>query len=330
MKFLGTEINPIGLGCWPMGGAMFAGDGQSLGYSKVDDQESLRAIHAAVANGIALFDTAAAYGAGHSERQLAVGLKAHPDAKVVTKIGIKIDENTKTLVGEEVAPELILPAVERCLSRLERDSIDLLLLHNNSLSVDKAALAFDELDKAVAQGKIQAYGWSTDFTKSAEEMAAREGFKAVEYAMHVLMDAPTMQATVRKNNLHSLIRSPLAMGLLSGKYDTSSVLPNDDIRATNQGWLSYYVDGKPNPTYIDRFNAVRELLQTGGRTPVQGALAWLWAKSGDNIPIPGARTVDQVEGLAKAVALGPLPENVTVEIAELVGGENESDGMSER
>ncbi len=77
-----------------------------------------------------------------------------------------------------------------------------------------------------------------------------------------------------------------------------------------------------------RFNAVRELLETGGRTAVQGALGWLWAKSESNIPIPGARTVEQVEGLAAAIDLGALPAHTMHEIEALVGREGVSEGDS--
>jgi len=269
----------LGLGCWPIGGEMYAADGQSLGYSNASDKESVRALQAAVANGINLFDTAAAYGAGHSERLLGKAFKNTSEVLIATKIGIAIDESSKKLLGDQVEPDSIVPAIDRCLARLERDCIDLMLLHHNSLSPDKAEAVFDQMEMARELGKIRAYGWSTDYTASAKAMADRPGFAAVEHAMHVLMDAPNMQQVINETQLHALIRSPLAMGLLSGKYTAESVLPDNDIRATNQGWLKYYVDGKPNAEYINRFNAVRELLQTGGRTAAQGALAWLWAKS---------------------------------------------------
>ncbi len=330
MKFLNSEISPLGIGCWPIGGKMFAANGQSLGYSNSDDSESIKAIHAALANGITLFDTAAAYGAGHSERLLAKALKNHPDAIVVTKIGIGIDESSKTLTGEELAPSTVMPAINNCLKRLDRESIDLLLLHPNDVPLEQATLIFDEMEKARAIGKVRAFGWSTDFIENVNAMKDRTGFAAVEHAMNVFMDAPDMQAIVHQNNLSTLIRSPLAMGLLSGKYTIDSKLPSNDIRATNQGWAKYYIDGKPNPDYINRFDAVRELLQTGERTPVQGALAWLWAKSPMNIPVPGARTVEQVEGLASALAFGPLPSDTMKEISALIGDEFISDGASSR
>ncbi len=330
MKFLDSEISPLGLGCWPIGGRMYGSDGHSLGYANSNDCESINAIHAALANGISVFDTAAAYGAGHSERLLAKALKNHPEAQVVTKIGISIDEDTKTLTGEDVENELVLPAIDRCLARLGRESIDLLLLHLNALPVDKAGSLFDEMEKARQSGKIKSYGWSTDYVASVEAMQDHPGFVAVEHAMNVFMDAPNMQGVLQKNDLYALIRSPLAMGLLSGKYTIDSVIPDSDVRAFDSGWARYYIDGHPNPRYVERFDAVRELLQTGGRTAVQGALGWLWAKSPDNIPVPGARTVKQVEGLAAALAFGPLPVETMGEITALVGNEFESEGESER
>lgn len=330
MNFLNNDIAPLGLGCWPIGGKMFAEDGQSLGYANADDGESIRAIHAALANGITLFDTAAAYGAGHSERLLAKGLKNNSDALVVTKIGISIDENTKILSFADVTPTSVEHAIDRCLIRLERDSIDLLLLHPNELPIGKADKLFDEMERAQQSGKIKAFGWSTDYEANVKAMTDREGFMAVEHAMNVFMDAPKMQKIVHGNKLHALIRSPLAMGLLSGKYTADSSLSSDDVRASNQGWVQYYIDGKPNPKYIERFNAVRELLQTGGRTPVQGALGWLWAKSPSNIPIPGARTAEQVEQLASALSYGALSAETVKEIAELMGDELDGDGASAR
>jgi len=120
------------------------------------------------------------------------------------------------------------------------------------------------------------------------------------------------------------------MGLPGGKYTIDSKLPPNANRATNQGWAQFYINGKPNPAYMKLFDATRELLQTGGRTAVQGALAWLWAKSPNNTPIPGARTVKQVEEFAAALESGPLPASTVDEIAALVGNTFESDGQSER
>jgi len=83
MDILGKTFAPLGMGCWPIGGEMYR-DGQTVGYSRSDDAESIRTIHAALDHGVTLFDTAAAYGTGHAEQLLAQALKGR-DAIVVSR-----------------------------------------------------------------------------------------------------------------------------------------------------------------------------------------------------------------------------------------------------
>lgn len=317
MKFLESEISPLGMGCWPIGGKMYCGE-QSLGYTRSDDKVSVRTIHAALDGGITLFDTAAAYGAGHSERLLGTALKHRPDALVVTKIGVGIDEASKQISFDPFTPDLVAPAVDGCLSRLERDRIDLLLLHVNDMPVAEAEVVFDELDRLKGAGKLGAYGWSTDYSDSASAVSSRENFKAVEYVMNVFFDAPRMQIVVQEKRLLSLIRSPLAMGLLSGKYDQNTVMASDDVRASGEAWMEYYRDGKANPDFMRTLDAVRDLLTSDGRSLVQGALGWLWGQCETYVPIPGARTEDQIEGIAGSLSFGALPGDAMKEIEALI------------
>ncbi|MEP0961060.1 MAG: aldo/keto reductase [Roseobacter sp.] len=317
MKFQGTEIPPLGMGCWPIGGTMFSGN-VSLGYTNANDEDSIRTIHAALDHGILLFDTAAAYGAGHAERLLARGLKNRCDAKIISKIGIAIDEETKQLTFGDTTPDSVIPAIDQCLRRLERDRIDMMLLHDNALPIAQAELVFDEMEKARQMGKIDAFGWSTDFSVSAKAVAQRPGFDAVEHAMNVFIDAPRIQQVVRDTGKIALIRSPLAMGVLSGKYRTGTHIPSGDIRAGTNLAVDYFKNGQANPDFITKLDAVRELLTTGGRSLVQGSIAWLWAKGQMNIPIPGARNVAQIEGIAGALAFGPLPDDVMTQIENLM------------
>lgn len=316
MKFLDQTISPLGMGCWPIGGAMYAGT-QSLGYTQVDDDMSMRSIHAALAGGFTLFDTAAAYGAGHAERLLGRALQQRADALIVTKIGIGINEANRQIAFDPYAADMVAPAVEGSLRRLNRDCIDVVLLHLNELPVPEASPIFDALDQLVQLGKIRAYGWSTDYSDSAAALAPRANFKAVEYASNVFYNTPRMQKVVAEHDLHSLIRSPLAMGLLSGKYDSSSVIPAEDIRATNAVWMGYFKDGGANPDFVKTLDTIKELLASDGRSLVQGALGYLWTKSAMHIPIPGARTPEQIEGLAEALAFGGLSQNVVAEIDAL-------------
>lgn len=200
------------------------------------------------------------------------------------------------------------------MARLQRDHIDIVLLHINALEVGKAALLFDEMDRARQAGKIGSFGWSTDFPASITAMAPRAGFTTVEHAMNVFFDAPSGHTAIAEADLWGLVRSPLAMGILSGKAAVSA----DDIRAHDEGWNNYFVDGVANPDYISKLDTIRELLQSGGRSLVQGALGWVMARGPRSIPLPGARTVAQVEHNAKALEYGPLPAQIMSEIEQIM------------
>ena len=82
--------------------------------------------------------------------------------------------------------------------------------------------------------------------------------------------------------------------------------------------MTYFTDGVPDPVFLRRVAAVREVLTSGGRTLAQGALAWFWGKSPVLIPIPGFRTVAQVEENVGALAHGPLSQAQVAEIAKLL------------
>ncbi len=327
MKILGNEIPPLGMGCWAIGGPFYSGE-QSLGFANVDDETSIRTIHAAYEVGIRLFDTAAVYGAGHSEHLLGAALKNRPEALIISKLGTSFDEHSKQVLGDDPDSANVGAAIDASSKRLQRDRIDVMLLHLNSLPVEQAMPIFEQMEKVRQSGKIRAYGWSTDFPNSAAAMAKMEGFIGVEHAMNVFVDVPTMQSTVEQNQLIAFIRSPLAMGILTGKFDETSTLGSDDVRAMNSDRRDYFQDGKVAPKYLRNLNTIKELLQTGGRTLSQGALGWLMAKSPRNMPLPGARTVEQIQENAGALEHGPLPANVMKELEALIHREPEGEARA--
>ena len=312
-----SSIPALGLGCWAIGGLCRAGE-QPVGWGPVDDQESVRAIHRAVEQGIRYFDSAQVYGAGHSEEILGCALVSHPEVLVGTKVGYAIDPVGKQLLGPEFSKEAIVASIDASLRRLRRERIDLVHLHLNSLPVDEAADVFDTLDVLRAAGKVNATGWSTDYPERAAAFAQREGFVAVQHAMNVFFRADALVPVVERHGLLSINRSPLAMGLLSGKYRRDSVIGADDVRGVSASWLDYFKDGRVAPAYAQRLDAVRDLLQSDGRTLVQGALAWLWARTPNSLPIPGFRTEAQVVELTGALHQGPLPGAVMEQIERVI------------
>ncbi len=317
IDFLDRPIAPLGMGCWAIGGPFHGGDAP-FGYASADDAESVRTIHAALDAGIRLFDTADVYGAGHSETLLGQALAGHSDAVIVSKFGFAFDPQTKTVLGARTDPDYVAGAIDASLKRLGRDRIDLMLLHVNTVDTADVEPIFDQLAKIRKAGKIGAFGWSCDFPDAVAAVAGRPGFAAIEHAMNVFSDVPTMASTVQSANLWALNRSPLAMGVLTGKFDASSRLPADDVRANDLDWMDYFKGGQVSPPMLRNLDAIRDALRTGGRTLAQGAIGWLWARSDRNIPIPGAKTVAQVTENAGALAHGPLPADAMDEIERLI------------
>ncbi len=317
----GIEISPLGMGCWAIGGPFWDGE-QPLGWGVVDDDESIRAIHRALDLGITFFDTADVYGAGHSERILGRALGSRRDEVVIaTKFGNTFDETTRQTSEPDGTPEHVGRAVRASLSRLGTDRIDLYQLHLNDLAIPQALDLIPALEYLVDAGLIRAYAWSTDDPERAAAFArAGTHVAAVQHDCSVLHDAPGIFAVCDGYDLASINRGPLAMGLLTGKFSAGSTLGRDDVRGVPPAWMTLFgAGGRPSPQALERIAAVRDVLTAGGRSLAQGALAWLWARSDRTVPIPGFRTVAQVEENAGAIGHGPLTPAQLAEIAELLG-----------
>jgi aryl-alcohol dehydrogenase-like predicted oxidoreductase len=302
----GIEVSAVGLGCWAIGGP-FLMDGKPDGWGNVDDAVSTRAIQEALDLGVTFFDTADVYGTGHSERVLGRAIAGRRNTVVIaTKFGFTYDEGRREITGTDLTPEYVRRACAASLRRLDTDYIDLYQLHVGDALPEQAAELWAMLDRLKDEGLIRAYGWSTGDASRALAFATETSGTAVQHAANVLMDAPEHFAICAEHNLASISNSPLAMGLLSGKFDAGSRLPADDVRGSGHSWVAYFEDGRPRQEYLDRLAAVREILTSGGRSLAQGALAWLWARSGETIPIPGFKNVQQATENARAMHFGPL------------------------
>jgi len=315
----GIEVSPMGLGCWAIGGPFWAGE-TPHGWGEVDDEESIRAFHAGIDMGVTLFDTANVYGAGHSERVLARALAGHRAQVVIaTKFNAVFDETTRQVTGSDPSPAGIRAACEDSLHRLNTDYIDLYQFHDNEYPPEKAEPVRETLEGLVKEGKIRAYGWSTDYPERLEVFARGPKCTAVQLQLNVLDDNPAILALCEKYDLAALNRGPLAMGLLTDKYSANTRPAVDDVRGKKSpGWMKYFKDGKPNPEWLNKRDAIRTILSSNGRSVAQGALAWLWARSPKTLPIPGFRTVAQVKENAAAMQFGPLTVEQMQEIERLL------------
>ena len=315
----GIGVSALGFGCWAIGGEWQSADGQPLGWGKVDDEESVRAVRRALDLGVTFFDTADTYGAGHSERVLGRALgKRRADVVVATKWGNVFDEETRTLTGADDTPEYARRALTASLRRLDTDHIDLYQLHLSDADPARAAEPRDLCEEFVREGLIRAYAWSTDDPARAAVFARGEHCAAVQHMANVLQDAPEMFALCEELGLASINRSPLAMGLLTGRRRSGQALEAGDIRSRPPQWLHGFEAGGADPRWLARVDALKDVLTSGGRTLGQGALAWLWARSPHAVPIPGFRSVAQAEQNAGALEKGALTGEQLTEVDRIL------------
>jgi aryl-alcohol dehydrogenase-like predicted oxidoreductase len=302
----GIQVSAVGMGCWAIGGPFdWAQPGQeawAAGWGKIDDAESIRAIHAGLDAGVNFFDTAANYGAGHSEVMLGQALAGRRDAAVIaTKFGHIVNEKEKFIYADDSkALENVRTDIDNSLRRLNTDYIDLYQFHLGNYEPSLALDIRGVLEELVSIGKIRWYGWSTDLVDRAQIFADGEHCTSIQFSLNALTDNAEMRQLCSDNNLAGINKDPLNKGVLTGKFTTESTFAKDDIRARTDFKQDRFA--KPLKTV----EALREILTSGGRTMAQGALAYIWALDERMIPIPGFRTVEQVSDNAGAMEFGPL------------------------
>ena len=108
------------------------------------------------------------------------------------------------------------------------------------------------------------------------------------------------------------------MGVLTGRMTPETRFADNDIRHKVE-WFVGIRNGRATQAWLDSLASIREILTSGGRTLAQGALAWIWARSPNTVPIPGFRTVAQAQGNARAMEFGPLSPAQMIEIDRILG-----------
>ena len=298
----GIEISAMGLGTWAIGGAQYR-NGEACGWAGTNDEESIRAMQRGMELGITFFDTADIYGSGHSEILLAKAIEGKRDQVVIaSKFGYEFEEGTDLAMGQCAEPDYIRQCCEGSLRRLKTDRIELYQFHLGGYDVSKAGEIREVLEELVKAGKILHFGWSTDNPAAAKFFAESPNCTAIQQRLNIFEGNMETLKVCEDNNLASINKGPLAMGILTGKFNSESKIGSDDVRC---GWD--FKEGE-QANRLKKMADLRDILTSDGRTLTQGALAWLWGKSPVTIPIPGFKSVKQVEENAAAMQFGPLTE----------------------
>ena len=316
------EVSALGMGCWAIGGPWtWAQPGQEsfpVGWGDTDDEESIRGLHTALDMGVNFFDTAANYGAGHSEVLLGRAFKGKRDKLVIaTKFGHIVNEEAKTVYS---APDQILTNirtdVENSLRRLQTDYIDIYQLHEGRYDPNLALELQVILEELVSAGKIRWYGWSTDVVDSARQFASAETAEhctSIQFRLNAVFDNAAMRQVCAEYNLAGINKDPLNKGFLTGKFNSNTTFPANDNRSD---WDFSQPELQKRLKLVDD---IRDILTSNGRTMAQGALAYIWALDERMVPIPGFKSVKQVQDNAGAMEFGPLTKAQVEEIRGMVG-----------
>ena len=312
------QVSAVGMGCWAIGGPWtWEQPGEEpfpAGWGKVDERESIRAIQTALDLGINFFDTAANYGAGHSEKILGTALGNQREQVIIaTKFGHMVNEPEKVVYKDD--PQILDKLRQDCensLRRLDTDYIDIYQFHEASYDPELAPEVMDVLEQLVKAGKIRYYGWSTDIVDRARIFADGEHCTAIQFALNINHDNPDMRALCGEFDLGGINKSPLNKGILTGKFSSDSTFPEDDIRHQLN-----FNEGVPAERLL-QVDAIREVLTSQGHSLAQAALAYILALDERMVPIPGFKSVQQVKENAGVLQLGLLNDDQMGQIAEIL------------
>ncbi len=286
----GPEIPALGIGTWAWGDSLFWSYGQD--YGEADLQA---AFNAAVAAGVNFFDTAEIYGFGESERLI---------GRFLQQVETPVFVATKYFpLPWRWSPRAVTEALTSSLNRLQLNTIDLYQVHwpFDFLLGQKALM--NALANEVKQGRIRAIGVSNYSAQQMQQAHAYLGDRGIPLAVNQVpysllnrkIETNGVLATARQLNIKILAYSPLAQGLLTGKYTVQADHQPNGLRR---------LDPRFSPQGLAKLELVLKTLtsigEIHGKSPAQVALNWLLCL-GNVVPIPGAKNARQAAQNAGAL-----------------------------
>lgn len=295
----GPTINALGVGTWSWGDNLFWAYGREFGASEVAS-----AFSASLAAGITLFDTAEIYGFGESERLLGQFCqRTRQDVQIATKY-FPLPWRWKR--------SSIADALTASLERLQQSQIFLYQIHWPLEFLLKTSDFMAELATEVKKGRIQAIGvsnYSADGMAIAHQCLAERGIPlASNQVPYSLLTRQIEQNGIldraRQLGVTILAYSPLAQGLLTGKYTADRPTPLQGARRIDPRFSA-----RGLKKLAPQLAILQQIAEKYDRMPAQVALNWLIARGGV-IPIPGAKNADQAKQNAGALGWSLSPEDI--------------------
>ena len=301
----GWDTSEIGYGMWGMGG-----------WSGSDDEESLRSLQRAVDLGCNFFDTAWAYGEGHSEGLLGRLVRANPDKRLYTASKIpplnrKWPSRREYTLDETFPPDHIEEYVHSSLRNSGLESVDLMQFHVWEDAWVEDARWAKRLDELRAQGLVGAVGISINRWEPWNGVrAVRSGLvDAVQVIYNIFDQNPEDELfpACREMDVAVIARVPFDEGTLTGTLTRESRWPEGDWRNT------YFVPENLIPS-VERADALKPLAERAGLSLPEMALRFILSNPTVSTIIPGMRKTRHVESNIAASDAGPLPADLLEEL----------------
>lgn len=293
----GFTMPPIGLGLWAVGGTQ---------WGTTDDAQALAMIDSALDQGVRFFDTADVYGDGHSEELLGTAMAGRRDQFVVgTKIGwVGFDGEAGASAYTDA--KTLIQGVESNLKRLNTDYLDIMQSHINfrDPTMEVFLEGFETLKR---QGKIRAYGVSTSDFGYLQAFNRDGGCSTLQIDYSILNRTPEVDCLpyCRTNDIGTIVRGGLAMGILTGKFNADSTFEDSDFR---KAWIT---DPEQNAVFRNDLQTVEQLkavldLGPDGQTLGQLAVRFLLANPAVSMVIPGGKNARQLTSNLAVLKMPPM------------------------
>lgn len=296
----GPEITTIGLGAWAIGGPW------QFGWGPQDDDESIQAIRHAIDSGINWIDTAAIYGKGHSEEVTGRAIESYnagDEVYIFTKCGRSWYSSGGDEIVNDLTPEGIRFECEHSLKRLGIERIDLYQFHwpdrRTGTPVEESWATMAEL---IDEGKVRWAGVSNFDAGLLERCESVRHVDSLQPPLSLLNRSARGDVIpwCREHGTGVIVYSPMASGMLTGKFDRTRVenLADDDWRKRAPNFTEPELT--KNLDLVTRLEHIAQRLETS--LPAL-AVAWTLAIPGVTAAIVGARRLDQVNGWLPAADL---------------------------
>lgn len=299
----GFTVSDIGFGAWQIGGS----------WGDVSEADGRAALNAALDAGMTFVDTADVYGDGRSEKIVADVLKSRTGTRpmVATKAGRRLSPH----VADGYTKANLEGFIDRSLSNLGVETLDLVQLHCPPTEVYYRPEVFGALEDLTKAGKIRHYGVSVEKVEEALKAIEYPGVVSIQIIFNLFRQRPAnlFFQEAKRRNVAVIARVPLASGLLSGKISRETVFAKDDHRSFNRHGEAFDVGetfaGVPFETGLQAVEEIRKLVPQGGSMAAL-ALRWILMHDTVTVVIPGARNAAQAKANAQASDLAALSAEV--------------------